>query len=458
MKQFHMINPGEKVLLGLSGGADSVCLFFVLLALKEEFSFTLEAVHVNHGMRKTAERDEQFVKELCAKEQVPLHIAHENVVMLAKEWNMSPEETGREVRYRFFEDVAKQIGAAKIAVAHHGNDSAETMLFHLCRGTGIDGLCGIRPVRDSIIRPLLCVGREQIEDYLRVCEKTYMTDETNRDNRYSRNQIRNGILPKLEEVCHGATQHMVRTGEILAMASDYLKEQVEEVAKDRIDVKDHDRGCITLLCEHWEMLHVYMQSELIRRCISLLAGSRKDISKVHVDAVGQLVGLQVGSKCDLPYNIRAEKSYDRIIFQKNPVREEMQADTFCVRLTEEQLSEGICVDLPDGKTVELKVEDFDPKEVIPTKTYTKWLDYDKIEEAVTIRFPQSGDYFYFDNKNRKYVKDYMVNEKIPAADRSRSVLIASGNQMLYFVGRRICYRVKTDETTKRILKITVTGG
>ena len=146
MRQLHMISPGDKVIIGLSGGADSVCLFELLLSLREEFSFTMEAVHVNHMLRETAKRDELFVQQLCERKGVALHILHRDVAEVARQKHMSPEEAGREVRYAFFEKVAEKVKANKIALAHHANDSAETVLFHLCRGTGVDGLCGIRPV------------------------------------------------------------------------------------------------------------------------------------------------------------------------------------------------------------------------------------------------------------------------------------------------------------------------
>lgn len=458
MTQFHMISSGDKVILGLSGGADSVCLFEMLLALRKEWSFSVEAVHVNHMLRVTADRDEDFVRRICEHEGVPLHILRTDVARIAKEKAISTEEAGREIRYAYFSEVAQKTGATRIATAHHGNDRAETVLFQLSRGSGIDGFCGIRPVREQIIRPLLCIGRKEIEEYLTLRGRTYVTDETNADNVYSRNRIRNEILPMLEEVCPGATSHIAATGELMLQVSDYLKIQTDEAVKNCVNDEHIAQGYLRLDCVKWRDLHEYMQAEVIRTCICMLAESKKDITRVHVESVLKLAALQVGSRCDLPYEIMAEKSYDTIIFKKKSFEDCEPEDDFCKELSLQELAEGTKVQLPDGKCMHLIIEDFDPAADIPTKTYTKWIDYDKIKGPLVIRYPRRDDFFYLNHKNKKYVKDYMVNEKIPLAQRGKSILVASGEHMLYFVGRRISHRVKIDGTTKKILKITVTGG
>lgn len=457
MKKYHMVGPGEKVLVALSGGADSVCLFHVLLALRESMDFSVEAVHVNHMLRESADSDEEFVRNLCREKGISLHVCRKDVGRLAKEQGMSLEEAGREARYCFFDEVARKTGARKIAVAHHANDRAETVLFRLCRGTGISGLVGIRPVRGNIIRPLLGMNRAQIEKYLETCGRTYVTDETNADNAYSRNRIRNEVLPLLEKVCPGATGHLAGMSDFSMQIDDYLKASLAEAMKECVDMTECAKGRITLFCVPWKELHAYMQSEVIRECLSVLAGSRKDIGRVHVEDVARLSTLQVGSRCSLPYGMVAQKGYDRILFfKKLPSEDEFQDESFCARVEESLLDEGTEVVLPDGRRISLSVSDYNSSMDIPIKSYTKWLDYDKIEKPLVIRTPREGDFFFFDNKNKKYVKDYMVNEKIPLEERKKSILIASESHMIYFVGRRISSKGKIDDTTKRILKIAVT--
>lgn len=459
MQKLHMTNPGDKVLVGLSGGADSVCLFYVLLALQDELGVSLEAVHINHMLRESALRDEEFVRRLCERERVPVHVLRTDVSAMARENRMSTEEAGRKVRYDFFAETAQKTGAKKIAVAHHMDDQAETILFHLCRGTGVDGLSGISPVRDNIIRPLLSVSRADVESYLSEIKADYMTDETNAQTAYSRNRIRHKVLPVLEkEVCEGAAKHIARTGQIVLEAKDYLQEQVLKTVSGYVDRSQSEQDCVRLSDKIFEEVHLYLVGEVIRFCIAELAGSKKDVSSVHVEMVQKLAGLQVGSVCSLPYGIEVKKSYQELIFSKGE-QEDVRAEAFFVNVDQAKLTEeGVQVILPDGKRISFKVFDYDRNADIPIKTYTKWLDYGKIEGPLTVRTPMTDDFFYFNHKNKKYVKDYMVNEKIPAGERRKSILVAEGNHMLYFVGKRISNYVKIDGDTKRILEITVTGG
>ncbi len=471
MNKFHMINPGEKVIIALSGGADSVCLFHMLLKMRETMGFCVEAVHVNHMLREAAPRDEKFVKELCERKEVPLHILRADVEAVAKQKKQALEEAGRDIRYDYFAKTAKQTGAQKIAVAHHANDQAETILFHLCRGSGIEGLGGIRPVRDDIIRPLLCLSREEIEEYLSYIGEAYVTDETNQQNVYSRNRIRNEIIPMLErQLCTETVSHMAHTGEVVWQACDFIQQQLEKAIEECVS---EDGVRLRLELTPFAALHPYLQGEVLRESIIRFAGQKKDIAAVHVDALRNLKDLQVGSRCQLPYGIEVQKSYESLIFSKGMPKEE----TFCVEIqtialertwqlqkqtekTGEQMqtqSEDavISVNLPDGKVLRMQVMDYDPNRAIPTNIYTKWLDYDKMEEPLMIRTTREGDFFYFNDKNRKFVKDYMVNEKIPQAERAGSILVASGNHMAYFVGKRISNYFKTDQNTKRVLVIDV---
>ena len=199
MDEHHMLTPGDRVVAGVSGGADSVCLLFVLLKIREEIPFSLHGVHVNHGIRKEAGEDAAYVEQLCSQFGLPFILVKENVRERAAAEKRSEEEMGRLVRYQAFESVMKSVGANKIAVAHNSNDQAETMLFHLFRGSGLSGLCGIRPVRDHIIRPILCLERKEIEQYLEERKIAYCKDATNEEDDYTRNRIRHHILPYAEQ-------------------------------------------------------------------------------------------------------------------------------------------------------------------------------------------------------------------------------------------------------------------
>ena len=200
VKKWHMLQKEDSVIAGISGGADSVCLLFMLLKLQKELGFALMAVHVNHGIRGAeAERDEAYVKRLCRQWNVRLKVYRENVPAYAKKHGMTEEEAGRDIRRTCFCKVLKEWGGTKIALAHHENDNVETLLWNLCRGTGIRGLGGIAPVNDVWIRPLLCVKRREIESYLKKRGISYCTDTTNADRRYMRNRIRMDVIPYLED-------------------------------------------------------------------------------------------------------------------------------------------------------------------------------------------------------------------------------------------------------------------
>ena len=200
IRQWKMLEKGDKVVVGLSGGADSVCLFLILEELRKKIGFEILAVHVNHGIRgEEAKADEEFVKTLCEKKEIPCRSVSVDIPKMAVEYRMSEEEAGRTARREIFEQAAEEWGGTRIALAHHQDDNAETFFLHLARGSGLRGLGGIYPVNGMYIRPLLCVGRKEIEDYLKGREMSYCIDATNMEDAYMRNRIRNHVIPYFKE-------------------------------------------------------------------------------------------------------------------------------------------------------------------------------------------------------------------------------------------------------------------
>lgn len=219
---------GKTVLVALSGGRDSVALFSILLELGVKEGFAVAAAHYNHHLRKTAGRDEDFVRELCAKRGVPLALGGGDVAAFAREMSISIEDAARTLRYRFLEETAEEMGADFIATAHHAGDNAETVLMNLLRGTGLRGLSGIPPVRGKIIRPLLEVVREDIDRYIEENALPYVEDETNAETVYTRNRLRHELLPLLEELSPGSTERVAAAAARLRQDSAYLERQAEE--------------------------------------------------------------------------------------------------------------------------------------------------------------------------------------------------------------------------------------
>ena len=232
MKRYHMIPENKNIVVGLSGGADSVCLLYVLVALRKKLGLQLCAVHVHHGLRGVeADADEAYVRDICRAWDVPLKAMRIDAAALAKQWGIGCEEAGRRARYEIFEECLQEMGGCRgaIAVAHHRDDCAETLLFHMFRGTGLDGMAGIRPVRKTeresmIIRPLLETGKTEIEGFLQEKGISWRIDSTNTGEDYTRNRIRNRVLPYAEkEICSGAGAHLAKEAQLLAETADFVR-------------------------------------------------------------------------------------------------------------------------------------------------------------------------------------------------------------------------------------------
>ena len=445
---------------GISGGADSVCLFFVLLELQKEMDFAFYAVHINHGYRgEASDRDEQFVRDLCEKYGVPLQVFSVDLESTAKKRKQSLEEAGREIRRGLFEKEMQSRNACKIALAHHENDNAETFLWNLCRGCGLHGLGGIRPVNGVYIRPLLGMTRGEIEIFLQKRQQPYCTDATNLETDYTRNKLRHLVLPVLEEQINRQTiRHMNTTMEELRELDDYVEMQVEAAYRACVE-KESDEICLIRkepLSQYPELL----QNKVIFRCLTETAATQKNLGRVHVEDVRALLEKQPGRCLDLPVRVRAVREYEGVRLKKIRYKEEQPVKERRAEQT------TVCLTIP-GTTVlpeqNLKVtcrileknplsEGID----IPQKTYTKWFDYDIIKKCLHIRTRQSGDWITVDGAgHRQKLKSWFVNEKIPYKHREEIPLIAEGNQIVWILGYRMGSAYRISSETKRILQIDV---
>lgn len=465
--KYHMIEQGDTVFVGVSGGADSVCLMTVLLELRERIGFDMEVIHVEHGIRGKASReDARFVDNLCRKHEILFHMREVDVPEYAGKCHLGVEEAARILRYQAFADIAKEAvkagKKAKVALAHHLDDNAETILFQMIRGSGLKGMCGMQPVRQDehgicYIRPMLCVSRAQIEAYLRQKGMEYRTDETNFELDYSRNRIRNVILPQLMQLNTQAVPHIGQTAERLQEVWDFLESevdrQVERILEKREDI-------VILKADLLEQNASAVAKELVRRAIFLAAGKQKDITAVHVNDVLALCGMQSGKQIRLPYGIIARKEYDTIRLFKAG---KMVRSTWEYEIRESELMPGnrLCIpDIPGGGTVTIRVMDFDGNmQEIPKKPYTKWLDYDMIKNGFLLRYRRSGDFFYADHKgHRKKLKEYFVNEKIPQEQRDQMLLVAKESEVFAILGGRSSASCLVTEQTRYILEIKYDGG
>lgn len=458
-----MLTCGDKVIAGVSGGADSVCLFLMLLELREKIGFDLIAVHVHHGLRgEAADQDQQFVEALCEQHRIPLEIFRVNLESIAKKRKQSLEEAGRMVRREAFDSVCKKYGGNKIALAHHQNDNAETLLWNLSRGTGLDGLGGIRPVNGKFIRPLLCMNRKEIEEYLAKRKQSYCIDETNAGTDYTRNKLRHLVLPILEEqVNSAAVRHMNETMEQIWELQEYMQEQVEAAYQEC--VQEHfEKACwIQIQQKSFETFPELIKKMVIRKGMEQVGGKKRDLSHKHVDVMMELMNKQVGRTLDLPYEMHAKRNYEGIRLEKQRTYsfgEEKKAEIMQECMSELNIP-GEIILADRNLKVRCKILE-KPKNLsikdIPQKIYTKWFDYGIIKSSLYIRTRQAGDTIVIDEKgHQKKLKSWFVDEKIPKEVRDSQLLLAENNDILWVLGHRMSQAYQVKQSTKWILQIEV---
>ena len=465
-----LIENGDFVLAGVSGGADSVCMLKLLAGLQKEIGFFLEVVHVEHGIRGIeSENDAAFVVRLCEEMDIPLQLFFVDAVAYAKEQRLGLEEAARILRYDCYAQAAEKSlsSRVKVALAHHADDNAETVLFQMVRGSGIDGMSGMRPKRElmpgvEVVRPMLAVTRTEIEAFLEKEGQAYCVDSTNADTSYSRNKIRCHILPMLEEVNAKAVAHMNQSAMLLRELGDYLRSHVDLLAERAL--VEQETGLL-IRGDEVARLPEILKKELLHLAIGKAAGSGKDICLDHVESLAELFRLQVGRCISLPYHLRGRRVYDGILLEKIEETEDGAGEqAFWLELKElevdEQLQKGtVCVEVPEGMMNFSLVECAGKNVEISKNTYTKCFDYDKIKGSFQIRTRQPGDYLIVDNDgHKKRLKEYFINEKIPSDKRDEMLLLAQDDKVLWVIGGRISADTKVDENTKRILKVQISGG
>ena len=439
IRKNKLVKKGNSVVLGVSGGADSICMLKILSDLQKRLGISMYVLHINHQIRgEEADEDAAFVKKICTKFKVPHRIINVDVPALAEAEGLSVEEAGRYVRYDEFSKYAYEVGATKIAVAHNSNDNAETVLMNLARGTGIKGLGGIPPKREmedangnivEVIRPILCLSRKEIEQYLKENEIKYRNDSTNDSTDYTRNKIRLEIMPILENINDYAMQNITNACNELADPSEYIEKDVDEAEDEYVS---EENGKLFLSDESFAIDPIVLTG-VIRKMIENTAGKLKDITRIHVGDVVSLSDKQVGKKVDLPYSIVAEREYEGISISTEDNKSDEEKDTREVVIAFEE----------DG---------FDVANIEELK-HTKWLDYDKINDVV-VRTRQKGDYIVIDaDGSKKKLKKYFIDEKIPRRERDQVLVVADGNHVLWVVGYRISEAVKVTPDTKKIIRL-----
>ena len=294
----NLIKDGDKIVLGVSGGPDSICMLDMMRELKEEknINFEIYVAHVNHMIREEAIEDEKYVQNYCLKHNIKFFVKRVDVQKIANDKKIGTEEAGRKVRYDFFEEVLQKTGSNKIAIAHNKNDKIETIIMHLLRGSGLSGLKGIEPIRDNkYIRPLIECERQEIEQYCEDRKLQPRIDKTNFENEYTRNKIRNIVIPYIKkEFNPNIIQTLSRLSDVAIEEIKYISKQTQKIYQ-QILIEKEDRQIILNLKKFNEQEKI-IKSQLILLTTKQLMGSTQGIEKIHIEDIIKLCSNNVGNK------------------------------------------------------------------------------------------------------------------------------------------------------------------
>ncbi len=413
--KYNMLEETELVVVGFSGGADSVSLLYFLsdFIKKSDKNIELMPIHVNHGLRgEEAERDENFAKKFCENLGLNLIVVREDVKALAIKNKISTEEAGRNVRYGAFRKHAE--GArSKVAVAHTLSDSCETMIFNLIRGTGPKGLCGIPPTREDIIRPLISVTRMQVEDYCREKRLKYIHDSTNFGLEYTRNKIRLGIIPLIKEINPNFEESAKRLISIISESEDFIDETAEKALSESYDGKSYDISYI-------ESLANAVKSRVAHKILS--ANFNKPVENKHVNLLLDVIKKRSGA-------VNISKDFKIVCDGEKLLIEKSQNKKLLFWKKKMELGKNFLTDINNNVIIKVVPADEIKK---ADKNNIWFIDYDSLPKECYFRPRQNGDKFKF--KNRGITKRFkkIFNElKIPLEERSKIPVLACDNAVIW---------------------------
>lgn len=438
----NMVKENDHIILGISGGPDSMALLYIMNQLKVDLRFTLSVAHVNHLLRPEADEEERLVESLCLSLAIPFYSHKVDVAQKASQEKISIEEAGREVRYQFFRRLLTELKADLIATAHHQDDNAETVLLNLLRGTGIKGLRGILPVNDNIIRPLLEVSKVEIENYLKNKSLPYFIDQSNFDPVYLRNKVRTELIPLLKQ------EYNPRIVESLNQLAQIAREEYQVLELETLTMfnkallKKTD-SIIILDNLLLDSLPTALCKRIILHTLGSLAGE-KGWEASDIDIIVELMHKTGSSKTvHLKKGVKVNKVYDELAFSTKK-KETIFFDYL--------LNIPTTITLPTGEKYLIKIvspEDFKAEE------YLVYVDYDKCILPLHIRSRKPGDVFSpYGLVGRKKIKDYFIDLKIPSIKRTNIPLLTSSYGDIYAViGYRVSSLATIDSNTQRILVI-----
>lgn len=440
----RLIEDGDTIVVGLSGGPDSMALLYSLIYAKEYIDFDIVAAHVNHGVRgEDALKDQLFTERIC--ESLNLSYFSKSVDMngYAKEKGISSEEAGRILRYGFFRELLKD-KKGKIAVAHNKNDQAETLLMRIMRGTGPDGLRGMDFIYGDIIRPILNITRDEIEEYIRINEIETVLDKTNLMPIYSRNKVRLELIPYIEENFNPEIiDSLWRLSRTAMQDFIFFEEFIEQ--KYKLIMKKITKDSIILNSRLFLQENDSVKLKILRRGLNDLEGSLQGFGENHFTSLLRLFNaMETGKFINLPNGIIGRVSYEDLILERNI--DGIKSDfNYLLEIGDNFIEElGINLKVEYKK---MEGEEYHYKNI-------KYIDADKVEGNLYLRNRREGDRFIpFGMKGNKKIKDYFIDEKIPRDMRDRIPLLVDDKNIIMIVGYAGSEIYKIDKTSRNVFKI-----
>ena len=436
-----LINEKDRILVGLSGGPDSI---FLLYILHNYFNNQLIIAHINHKLRGVdSDLDEKFVRTISQKLKIPLYVIREDIRKLSNENKKSIEEVGREVRFSFFDKILKVENFNKIALGHNLDDNVETILINFIKGSGTKGLIGIPEKRDNIIHPIINIKKEEILKFLEENKIEYRVDKTNFEIDFLRNKVRNYLLPIIEkEFNKNFKEKILSLSNILKVEDRFLDNLVENIKND---LMEFENDFIKIDLKKFQKLDLSLKRRLIRKAIDYFNRDLREYPLEHIDKVISLENKKTGKEIELPFNLIAVKDKNKIIIEKKVV----EIPNFYIEIPDIGLYElaGMKIELTLVEKIS-KVKDI----------FTSFFDYDKIEFPIKFRKPKFGEKFKpLGLKEEKKIQDFFVDNGIPKSVRwNLPILLDKKDDILWIVGVRISDDYKVTNLTKRVICIKIT--
>lgn len=442
--QNHLINKGDKILIALSGGADSVFLLSFLLKFKNRFKIDLAAFHLNHKLRgETAVADEKFCYDFCSKNEVKFVTVSRDVKAYAKKMKLSVEEAGREVRYAEIRKAAIRIGYNKIATAHNSSDNVETILLNFFKGTGLNGLAGIPVKRENIIRPILCLSADEIRKYLKLKKIPFRLDESNLSSDYERNFLRNEVIPKLKLRLNPKLEEKIsNTSRIISDVNSFIDKKINQISSQAFKSygnKVHiDLKIISRLDK--SLRGIFLKS-VIEKTFQV------ELSSKNILDIVDLLEAQAGRSIHLESSIIALRERDELILVKKVHSIKNKKPTL-IKIGQKKVVDGKIISISEVKRKMFK---------FTNDKSIEFISGDGLSEVFEIRKWKAGDRFQpIGMKGTKKISDFLSNEKIPSYKKNEQLILTNSKQIVWVIGFRIDERFKVTEKSKKILQLTVT--